>query len=320
MQSTFRITAILLGAAILSLSACGVPGAASAPVPASGSGAQSNLLSNIAARGTVVVSTDADYPPQSAIKSNPQRASGTKCAPDQMTLGELEGFDIDTAAAIASRLGVEACFVTPDWSLVTGGGWAGGWDISVGSMAITSERVKVLYFAQPYYTSPAVLFIHAANTSYSQPSELSGRRIGVLRGSTYQSYLDATLSLPGVPLDFPIRNAQVAEYDDDNLPLVALATGEGGQLDAVLTSQALGQQAIDAGQSLKQLGDPVFVEYLAPAIDRASPLDPRSFVANVSNIVASLHADGTLLALSQRWYKTDLTSAAARFDAAEFGK
>jgi polar amino acid transport system substrate-binding protein len=33
-------------------------------------------------------------------------------------------------------------------------------------MSITPERAKVLYFAQPYYTTPAALFINKNNTTY----------------------------------------------------------------------------------------------------------------------------------------------------------
>jgi hypothetical protein len=40
----------------------------------------------------------------------------------------------------------------------------------------------------------------------------------------------------------------------------------------------------------------------------------------VSEIVSSLHKDGTLSKLSLQWYKLDLAQAAATFDATEFGK
>jgi polar amino acid transport system substrate-binding protein len=74
------------------------------------------------------------------------------------------------------------------------------------------------------------------------------------------------------------------------------------------------------GRPLKQLGEPVYFEYLAPGIDRSSSLDPASFIAKVSEIVAGLHKDGTLSQLSQTWYGVDLTAAAATFNAAEFAK
>jgi polar amino acid transport system substrate-binding protein len=318
-------------AAVLLLSACGAP--ASTPVvvpptqeqptqipPTQAPTAVPDLLSTIQGRGTLVISTDPAYPPQSALKENPQRTAGSKCTADQKTLGELEGFDIDTAAAIAKGLGVEACFVTPDWTLITAGNWAGRWDISVGSMTITPERAKALYFAQPYYTTPAALFVNKNNTTYAQASDLSSKKIGVCGGCTYENYLNGSLVIPGETINFIINSATIKTYDTDSTALEDLALGDGARLDAVLTAQPTGLEAIKNGKPLKQLGDPVYFEYLAPAIDRNSSLDPISFIAKTSQIVAGLHKDGTLLALSQKYYGTDLTTAAGTFDASQFGK
>ncbi len=334
MNKLYTAFAVAIMAALL-LTACGAPVATQAPateVPATSAPAATpvppttaptavpDLLSTIQARGTLVISTDPAYPPQSALKANPQRTAGTKCGADQKTLGELEGFDIDTAAAIAKGLGVEPCFVTPDWNLITAGGWAGRWDISVGSMTITPERAKALYFAQPYYTTPAALFVNKANTTYTKPSDLSGKKIGTCGSCTYESYLNGTLVIPGEKIDFQIQNADIKTYDTDSTAIEDLSLGDGARLDAVLTAQPTGQAAIDNGKPIKQLGDPVFFEYLAPAIDRQSSLDPHSFIAKVSEIIAGLHKDGTLSKLSQQWYGTDLTAAAATFDATQFGQ
>jgi len=282
--------------------------------------AVADLLSTIQARGTLVISTDPAYPPQSALKANPQRTAGSKCTTDQKTLGELEGFDIDVATAIAKGIGVEACFITPDWTLITAGNWAGRWDISVGSMTITPERAKALYFAQPYYTTPAALFVNNSNTTYTQASDLSSKKIGVCGGCTYENFLNGSLVIPGEAINFVIKNANTKTYDTDSTALEDLSLGDGARLDAVLTAQPTGQEAIKNGKPLKQLGDPLYFEYLAPAIDRQSSLDAHTFIAKVSEIVAGLHKDGTLLQLSQKYYGADLTSAAATFDATQFGK
>jgi polar amino acid transport system substrate-binding protein len=306
MKKLYTLWVAVITAAFV-LSACGAP-------------AKADLLSTVLSRGALIISTDPAYPPQSALKATPQRTAGTKCATDQKTLGELEGFDIDTSAAIAKGLGVEACFVTPDWTLITAGNWSGRWDVSVGSMTITPERAKVLYFAQPYYTTPAGLFVYKTNTTYTKATDLDGKKIGVCGGCTYESYLNGNLVIPGETIDFQIKNAVVKTYDTDSTALEDLALGDGARLDAVLTAQPTGQQAIDAGKPIKQLGDAVFFEYLAPAFDRQSTLDPHTLIAKVSEIVAGLHTDGTLSKLSLQWYKLDLAQAAASFDATEFGK
>ena len=84
-----------------------------------------DLLGEVKARGTLRVSTDVNYAPQSASVDGAQRPSSTKCGADELTASQVEGFDIDTAVEIAKRLGVEPCFVTPAWDLVTAGNWGG---------------------------------------------------------------------------------------------------------------------------------------------------------------------------------------------------
>jgi polar amino acid transport system substrate-binding protein len=273
-----------------------------------------DYLSGILARGTLVISTDPAYPPQSELVENATRPADTKCTADQHTANEFKGFDIDAAVEIAKRLGVEACFVTPDWTLITGGSWSDRWDISVGSMTITPERMQVLYFSQPYYTTPAALFVNKDNTTFTQPSDLSGKKVGACSGCTYESYLNGSLKIPGENITFDIKDPQFKGYDTDTSALQDLALGDGVRLDAVLTAEPTGQAFIQNGQPIKELGGPIFFEYLAAAIDKKTSKDPASFLNKVSEIIQQMHSDGTLLKLSQQYYGEDLTSAAAKFD------
>ena len=246
----------------------------------------------------------------------PQRAANTKCASDERTAAELTGFDVEVAVAIAAKLGVEACFVTPDWTLITAGNWSNRWDISIGSMTVTPERMANLYFTQPYYTTPAAFFVNSANTTYTNVTDLSGKKIGACTGCTYDAYLSGTLSIPGETIDFVVKNAEFVGYETDVFAMQDLALGDGVRLDAVLTAQPLGQNEIKNGQPFKQLGDPVYFEYLAGAVDKATTPDPVPFLKKVSEIIVGLNTDGTLLQLSNKYYGLDLTTAAATFDLA----
>jgi polar amino acid transport system substrate-binding protein len=284
------------------LSACG------------GTATADNKLEEILARGTLIVSTDPAYPPQSELVEGGTRAADTKCASDQHTSSELTGFDIDVAVAIAEKLGVEACFVTPDWTLITGGNWANRWDISIGSMTITPERMSKLYFTQPYYTTPAAFYVHVDNTTYTDPAQLAGKKIGACTGCTYDAYLAGTLTIPGETFDYVVADPEFVGYETDLNALQDLQLGDGVRLDAVLTAQPTGAGVIADGFPLKQLGEPVYFEYLAGAIDIASTPDPAPFVQKITEIILELHADGTLLQLSQEYYGLDLTSAAGLFD------
>ena len=279
-----------------------------------------DYLSDILKRGTLIVSTDPAYPPQSELVENAVRPAGSKCAADQHTASEFKGFDIDSAVEIAKRLGVEACFVTPDWTLIIGGSWSDRWDISVGSMSITPDRMKVLYFSQPYYTTPAALFVNKANKTFTKPEDLSGKKVGACTGCTYESYLDGSLVIPGEKIDTLIKNPQFKGYDTDTSALQDLALGDGVRLDAVLTAEPTGQAFIAGGKSIKELGSPIFFEYLSAAIDKKHSKDPVSLLHKVTEIIQQMHSDGTLLKLSQQYYGVDLTTAAAKFDLTGLGQ
>jgi len=275
---------------------------------------QLDKLIEIQERGTLIVAIDPAYPPQSEIRPGAARAPDTDCAVDQLTTSELLGFDVEVAAEIAERLGVEACFVTPDWMQIIGGNWQGQWDISVGSMAITPERMKTLSFTQPYYAPPATFFVHSDNTSYSSPSDLSGKKVGTCSGCTYQFYLEGTLSLPGQEVDLTVKNAEIIEYATEAMALQELAWGDGVKLDAVLIASPTGKGAISNELPIKQLGDPIYTEYLAAAVDKIG--NSASFVDKVTEIIQQMHNDDTLRNLSLQFYEEDLTTKAAEFDIA----
>jgi polar amino acid transport system substrate-binding protein len=280
-----RMTLLLLSVVALAVAACGGGDGAS--------GDGDDLLAKIKADGVIKVSTDPAYPPQSELN------------PDT---GEYEGFDIDVANEIAERLGVTVAWETPAWEAITSGNWQDRWHMSVGSMSVTTERAKVLDFTPAYYYTPAAVAVHADNTSIVDVStDLDGKRIGACGGCTYDLFLQKTLEMPGYTFDFVIDDAEIVTYDTDSTVIADLAIGDGERLDALVSALPLLEAAIADGTPIKIVGDPVFFEPLAVALDKASTLDGKSLFDEISRIVEEMHADGTLSDLSMKWYGTDLT-------------
>ena len=248
-------------------------------------------LDRVMQAGLLKMSTDPAYPPQSSLTEG----------------NEFEGFDIDVGREIAKRLGVKIEFVTPSWDVITAGRWAGRWDISVGSMTPTADRRKVLDFPAVYYFTPASLAVHKDNAAIAKPADASGKRIGVGQATTYESYLAKSLQIDAEgtpPFDFQISDAQVQTYETDVLALDDLRLGDGVRLDAALTALPTILDAIKRGYPLKVVGDPLYKEPLAVAIDKGDP----EFGAKITEIVEAMRADGTLKQLSEKWYGADLSS------------
>ncbi len=126
----------------------------------------------------ILVSTDPNYEPQSFLNTSGKRPAETKCPSDALTTAEMQGFDVDVAAEFGKRLGVETCFATPDWDVITAGNWANKWDLSVGSMTITPDRQKILDFTHAYYYTPAVIAV-AADSGITSVDQLSGQTLCV---------------------------------------------------------------------------------------------------------------------------------------------
>jgi polar amino acid transport system substrate-binding protein len=249
-----------------------------------------DLLASIEDEGVLTVSTDPAYPPQSSLNED---------------TGEYEGFDIDVATEIAERIGVDIAWEAPAWETITAGSWNGRWDLSVGSMTVTPERSEVLHFSTPYYYTPAVIAVAADDDSISDlTTDLDGQSIAVCGSCTYDFYLQGNLEIPGESFDFVIDEPDIVTTDTDTTALEQLVQG---RVVAVMSSATTVQAAIDAGLPIKVVGEPLFYEPLAAAIDGSASLDTDSFVGRVSEIIEEMHEDGTLSELSNKWFGLDLT-------------
>jgi len=274
---------------------------------------RADLLSAIQARGKLVTAVEPNYPPSSEIVPNANRTPGTRCSPSEYTLNEVKGFNVEITAEIARRLGVEPCYVMPPRSQTRSGNWADNWDLYP-IHYITEERLKDYYFTQPTFTTPAAFFVYKNNTEFTHMSDLSGRRIGVCSGCVHELYLKGTLSFPGGTTNFAVKNATPVAYINEVLAIDDLSMGGQGKIDAILTSQMTGRDAIRRGLPLRQLDDPAFFGYVAPAVDKKGSMDPETFVNKVSEVVQQMHKDGTLLNLSMKYFSADYTSEAERFN------
>jgi polar amino acid transport system substrate-binding protein len=267
-----------------------------------------DLLNEIKTRGTIRVSTDPNYAPQSVLVADAQRPASTKCAADQLTANQMAGFDVDTAVEIAKRLGVEACFVTPSWDIITAGSWGGQWDISVGSMTITKAREQVLWFTPGYYYTPAQ-FAMRTGAAFKSIDELKGKAVCVGSSTTYEDYLNGKLTIPDSDIKVPAPvDVNIVSLDTDAECAQSIKAGR-KDFDVFMTSATVVDQAISSGVPVVKLGGTAFVENLAVAIDKRSPKEPKSLLDAIGKIVTDMHTDGALKASSMKWFSADLTTA-----------
>ena len=265
--------------------------AISAAIALSGSSAfAGDALDRVMENGVLKVATDANWAPQSFLNDN----------------NEMDGFDVAVAREIATRLGVEVEFVTPSWDIITAGNWSGRWDMSVGSMTPTVARAEVLSFPEVYYYTPASIAVHA-DSPYQNVGDLNGEVVGATTASTFELYLqkDLTIDAEGVPsFEYLVTPGELRSYKDGTAALDDLRLGDGVRINAMVGSLPAILAAMESGYPVRVLGEPVFYEPLAVAIERGD----AEFNDKVAGIVREMKEDGTLKALSQKWYGIDYTT------------
>jgi polar amino acid transport system substrate-binding protein len=276
----------LLATAVL---AAGCTGGGASPSAEAAGPIPGGLLDAVTKAGEIRVSTDPQYPPQSELK------------PD----GTFQGFDIDVATEIAKRMGLEVTFETPSWDTITAGSWGGRWDLSVGSMTVTSAREAVVAFSEPYYYTPAQMAASTASGITSLDG-FAGKTICVGEATTYLDWLNGTLDFgTESPTTTPPDGATATTLSTDRLCAEAWMAGR-TEFEGWLSSSTTVEAAIAEGLPLVKVGDPVFSEPLAAATDKSGP-DPTDFIAEVNEILAAMHADGTLTKFSETWFEMDMT-------------
>ena len=259
---------------------------AAAPVAAQD---DADHLGRIQDRGIIVMSTDPLYPPQSFLDEE----------------GNIIGFDLDVGAEIAARLGVDLVPTPQAWSVITAGNWANRFDMSVGSMTITTPREEVVDFSVPYYFTPAQIAARA-DLGYDSVDDLAGQTFCVGAATTYLDWFNGDLDLGSLTPDVtPPEGSVVVSRETDRDCANEWGAGR-KDFEGWITAAPTVQQAIADGLPVVALGDPIFYEPLAVAFDK-SVEDNDSLVQAVSDAITAMHEDGTLSELSMKWYGEDLT-------------
>ncbi|MFV8822538.1 amino acid ABC transporter substrate-binding protein [Faecalibacterium sp. 9] len=260
-----------LSVAALALTACG--GSASSVASSVASSASSVAASTSAAAGELTtveagkltMATNAAFPPY------------------EMTTdaGDFEGIDIETAQAIADKLGLELQIDDMDFDAALLSVQQGKADIVMAGVTVTDERKAVMDFSDSYATGIQSIIV-PEGSDIASPDDLAGKKIGTQRGTTGYIYCSD---------DFGDEN--VVAYDDG---LTAVQALNNGQVDAVVIDNAPAQEFIAANPGLKILDTSYAEEDYAIGMAKNSPLEDA-----VNSVLEELKADGTLQAIVDKY-------------------
>lgn len=100
------------------------------------------------------------------------------------TDGDLVGFDVDIAEALAEEMGVEVNIQTSPWNGIVAALAGGRFDACICSMSVTEERQRAVAFSDPYYSAGLSVWVREENTDIESLEDLEGKRVGSTLGET----------------------------------------------------------------------------------------------------------------------------------------
>ena len=264
------MAAAAVSVAALALTACG-GSASSAASSVASSAASSEAVSSAAAdlttveAGKLTMATNAAFPPY------------------EMTTdaGEFEGIDVDTAKAIAEKLGLELQIDDMDFDAALLSVQQGKADIVMAGVTVTDERKAVMDFSDSYATGIQSIIV-PNDSDIASPDDLAGKTIGTQRGTTGYIYCSD---------DFGDEN--VVAYGDG---LTAVQALNNGQVDAVVIDNAPAKEFVAANPGLKVLDTSYAEEDYAIGMAKGSALEDA-----VNKALEELKADGTLQAIVDKY-------------------
>ena len=260
-----------LTAAALALTACGGSASSTASSTAS-SAASSEAASTSAAAelstveaGKLTMATNATFPPYEMTTDS----------------GEIEGIDVDTAKAIAEKLGLELQIDDMDFDAALLSVQQGKADIVMAGVTVTDERKAVMDFSDSYATGIQSIIV-PEGSDITSPDDLAGKKIGTQRGTTGYIYCSD---------DF--GDDAVVAYDSG---LTAVQALNNGQVDAVVIDNAPAMEYVAANPGLKVLDTSYAEEDYAIGMAKGSALEDA-----VNAALEELKADGTLQSIVDKY-------------------
>jgi cystine transport system substrate-binding protein len=202
--------------------------------------------------------------------------------------GQLAGFEVDFAKALAAQMGVKPVFSPSPFAGLLGALESRRIDVVINQITITPERQAKYDFSKPYTVSGIQIIVLKGKTGVATPADLAGKKVGVGLGTNYESWLRAN-----------VPTADVRTYDDDPTKYQDL---KAGRIDAVLNDRLVAADFIKSSPEFVASGPP----FAAQGAGVAMLKDPAMKVL-VDQAIDALRADGRLAAISQKWFAADVT-------------
>ncbi|MEI5585272.1 MULTISPECIES: amino acid ABC transporter substrate-binding protein [unclassified Agromyces] len=259
-------------AAVIALAACSSGDGGSG----SGSGATDAAGDDygLVQAGTLTVATEGTYRPFSFHEDGS---------------GDLVGYDVEVAEAVAEKLGLEVAFQETQWDAIFAGLDAGRFDVIANQVSITPEREEQYLFSAPYTVSRGVIVVNEGDSSISSFDDLEGKTTA--QSLTSNWYELATESG---------ANVEAVEGWAQSVSLL-----QQGRVDATINDEltfldyvnTTPDAAIEVAAETEETSESAF----------ALTQDKEALVEAIDEALAELREEGVLAELGEKYFGTDVS-------------
>ncbi len=208
--------------------------------------------------------------------------------------GQIVGFDIDMAKAVAEKLGVKVEFKPVDWDGVILSLNNKDIDVIWNGLSISEERKKQIDFSEVYLQNKQIIVVQKDST-INNKKDLSSKTVGLQMGSTSEKALKADTSTSK-------SLKEVRKYSNNTEALLDLSQG---RTDAVIVDEVVGRYYIEKKPGLYKILDDNFgVEDYGVGIRKTD----TSFKEKLNEALNTIKSDGTADKISQKWFGKNIVT------------
>jgi octopine/nopaline transport system substrate-binding protein len=233
--------------------------------------------------------------------------------------GKLDGFEIDLANELCSRMKVKCEIVAQDWDGIIPALTAKKYDAIMAGMAITDERMKTIDFSRSYAHDPNGWLVPKGSDLVKMPGTglklsldsqaaeaqkaidaikllLKGKTVGVQVSTTHASFLDKYFK----------DTVTVREYKTTEAHDLDLAAG---RIDALIADSAAIRGTLEKPEFKDFVG--VGPGFVGGVFGKGVGVGLRKEDAELKKMfdeaIDSAIKDGTVKKFSDKWFKSDVT-------------
>ena len=169
-----------------------------------------NLNASTIKKGELIVATEGTYSPYSFYDEK----------------GELVGYDVDIAKAVAKKLNLKIDFLTAPWDAMLAAFDAGKADVVFNQVSINEDRKKKYDMSVPYTMPYPVIVVHKDNNDIKSFADLKGKKSVHSATSNWAAIAEDTINDNVTFFDYikqrPNAPLKIAYTSSEPMPTAAL--------------------------------------------------------------------------------------------------